>query len=683
MSDNDAMSNLKIIDLSKHEKVNDNILILTTWNTGETIWEKLEDLRTHDLPRLIRYAEDNDLADSPGWSWVSRSKRALARQSRTLRRLLSLPKSQTTCRRINNKPRRKKYNVEIPRNPNDAILLDNVNKNKLWKNAITKELNTLTKYGVFKKSKLPKKPKGYKWIPLHFVFDVKHDGTRKARLVAGGNVISTPDCSLYASVVKTENVRALLTVAAHLNLEVMTGDVSGAYLNAKAEEKVCSNALDNNGVRTHEFVIIEGNLYGLRSAASAWWTHFAGTLRSLGFRNAYADSNVWFKARLLQDGTIEGYDYIVVHVDDFMIMAKNAEQYMSKLKAIYNIRHITPVNDSSSLYLGMDIRRMPHGKKGFLLGASTYLQQALSTAKDIFDPNGNFDFRMRNTVLRKDLNMDSGELLDEEYHTKYMRLVGILNWISELGRLDITFATRLLSRQSAAPRTTHWEALKHVFGYLKKHTSYSLPVDSQPIIAEPGVPIEVKNYDKELEMFQSLYPHAAEEVDPNAPFGIYTGIDLKVYVDATWASEIDRRSVTGYIVYFGSTPITWYSGVQSQIEGSTYASEFCALRKVIEVLRGIRYALRSLGIVIQDPTIIYCDNRSVCSNAELANSFLKKRHVGIAYHMCREAVAAKIARVKHITSSCNRADILTKILGSHLLYKHCERIFPKVNRKVT
>jgi len=44
MSDNDAMSNLKIIDLSKHEKVNDNILILTTWNTGETIWEKLEDM---------------------------------------------------------------------------------------------------------------------------------------------------------------------------------------------------------------------------------------------------------------------------------------------------------------------------------------------------------------------------------------------------------------------------------------------------------------------------------------------------------------------------------------------------------------------------------------------------------------------------------------------------------------
>ena len=114
-----------------------------------------------------------------------------------------------------------------------------------------------------------------------------------------------------------------------------------------------------------------------------------------------------------------------------------------------------------------------------------------------------------------------------------------------------------------------------------------------------------------------------------------------------------------------------------------YASEFCPLRKVIEVLRGIRYALRSLGIIVQDPTVIYCDNRSVCSNAEIANSFLKKRHVGIAYHMCREAVAAKVARIKRITSKSNRADILAKILGSVLLYQHCERIFPKINRNVT
>ena len=130
-------------------------------------------------------------------------------------------------------------------------------------------------------------------------------------------------------------------------------------------------------------------------------------------------------------------------------------------------------------------------------------------------------------------------------------------------------------------------------------------------------------------------------------------IEITIYVDATWASEHNRRSITGFIVYFGSSPITWYSGKQSQVEGSTYASEFCALRKAIEALRGVRYTLRAFGINVNKPNIIYCDNRSVCSNVELANSFLKKRHIGIAYHLCREAVAAGIARISHIKTTHN------------------------------
>jgi len=132
MTDKNTVSDLQITDLLKHEKVNNNILVLTTWNTGDTVWESLDDLRTHDLPRLIRYAEDNNLTDSDGWSWVKRSKRALARQSRTLRRLLSPPASWYKCRRVHSQPRRIKYNIEVPRNPKDAVTLDNINKNKLW-----------------------------------------------------------------------------------------------------------------------------------------------------------------------------------------------------------------------------------------------------------------------------------------------------------------------------------------------------------------------------------------------------------------------------------------------------------------------------------------------------------------------------------------------------------------------
>jgi len=103
----------------------------------------------------------------------------------------------------------------------------------------------------------------------------------------------------------------------------------------------------------------------------------------------------------------------------------------------------------------------------------------------------------------------------------------------------------------------------------------------------------------------------------------------------------------------------------------------CALLKAIEVLRGVRYTLRSFGIKVNKPNNIYCENRSVCSNVELANSFLKKHHVCIAYHLCREAVAAGIARISHVQTTHNRADILTNILGPSLQYAYCDHIFPR------
>jgi len=187
-----------------------------------------------------------------------------------------------SIRRITNHktPRQIKYDVEVPRGTKDALRLDCANKNGLWKSAIQKELNTLESYSTFKRVRQGKVPKGYKYIPLHFVFDVKSDGTRKARLVAGGDVISSPACPLYSSVVKTDSVRIIMTIAAKQGLQVITGDVGGAYLNAKCAEKVWTYTLDENGLpdRNNNYVtIIIQNLYGLKSGASSWWLHFATT----------------------------------------------------------------------------------------------------------------------------------------------------------------------------------------------------------------------------------------------------------------------------------------------------------------------------------------------------------------------------------------------------------------------
>ena len=42
---------------------------------------------------------------------------------------------------------------------------------------------------------------GFKKITINLIFDVKHDGRHKARLVAGGHLTDTPIDSVYAGVV--------------------------------------------------------------------------------------------------------------------------------------------------------------------------------------------------------------------------------------------------------------------------------------------------------------------------------------------------------------------------------------------------------------------------------------------------------------------------------------------------
>ena len=60
-------------------------------------------------------------------------------------------------------------------------------------------------------------------------------------------------------------------------------------------------------------------------------------------------------------------------------------------------------------------------------------------------------------------------------------MVGVLRWAVELGRIDVHFHVSIMSRYLAAPREGHLEQVLHIFAYLKKHPSYKLVMDSQPV----------------------------------------------------------------------------------------------------------------------------------------------------------------------------------------------------------
>ena len=74
------------------------------------------------------------------------------------------------------------------------------------------------------------------------------------------------------------------------------------------------------------------------------------------------------------------------------------------------------------------------------------------------------------------------------------------------------------------------------------------------------------------------------------------------------------------------------------------------------MVEGLRYKLRMLGVPIDGPCRLFCDNDSVVKNVTQAESPLRKKHCSISYHKAREAIAASEA------GSTNLSDLLTKLL---------------------
>ena len=107
-------------------------------------------------------------------------------------------------------------------------------------------------------------PPRYKVIQVHLIYDVKHDGRHKARLVADGHLTDVPDNSVYSSVVPLRGLRVLLFLAELNKLVVWGTNIGNAYLEAPTSENVCIRAGPGFGALTGHLLSIYKALYGLR-----------------------------------------------------------------------------------------------------------------------------------------------------------------------------------------------------------------------------------------------------------------------------------------------------------------------------------------------------------------------------------------------------------------------------------
>lgn len=217
----------------------------------------------------------------------------------------------------------------------------------------------------------------------------------------------------------------------------------------------------------------------------------------------------------------------------------------------------------------------------------------------------------------------------------------------EIGRIAIAVEVSMMASYTSIPRIGHLEAILHMFAYLSQHNRAKLVFDDSYMEHE----MEPK------QDWTGFYPDVKENMPPKAPEPRGRTVEMTAFVDADHAGDMMTwRSQTGVLIYLNRSPIVWYTKKQNSVETSAFDSKFMALKTAVELIKGLRYKLRMLGIPIQGHTHVKVENMSVVTKMTAPESTLKKKSNAIAYHFVGESVAADIIRITFENSELNFAD---------------------------
>ncbi|GJW44743.1 retrovirus-related pol polyprotein from transposon TNT 1-94 [Tanacetum coccineum] len=217
------------------------------------------------------------------------------------------------------------------------------------------------------------------------------------------------------------------------------------------------------------------------------------------------------------------------------------------------------------------------------------------------------------TKLTRD---EEGESVD---NTKYRGMIGSLLYLTA-SRPDIMFSVCLCARFQEDPKTSHLEAVKRIFRYIKGTTHLGL-----------------------------WYPKGS-------------GIETIVYADSDHAGDyVDRKSTSGVCTFMGCCLTSWFSKKQTALAISTTEAEYVSAGKACQQALWMKQALIDYGVRLDDIPIM-CDNKGAIELSKNPVQHSRTKHIEIRHHFLRDNVQKGNISIEKVTSEDNIADILTKPL---------------------
>lgn len=220
---------------------------------------------------------------------------------------------------------------------------------------------------------------------------------------------------------------------------------------------------------------------------------------------------------------------------------------------------------------------------------------------------------------------ESGQLVNA---TDYKSMVGGLRYLVHT-RPDIAYSVGIVSRFMEKPTKKHLDAVKRNLRYTKGTMQYGL-----------------------------VY---SKDSDNNVLTG-FSDSDLGGHMD-------DRKSTGGMIFYLNESAITWVSQKQKCVALSSCEAEFMAATAAACQGIWLRNILSRITSETVGPVTLYIDNRSAIDLAKNPMFHGRSKHIDIRFHFIRECVERGEVVLKHVCSSEQRADVLTKGMATNRFEK--------------
>ena len=468
-----------------------------------------------------------------------------------------------------------------------------------------------------------------------WIFDVKHDGRHKARLVALGNQLKEQagDPERSSPTAGQIEFRTVVAICTEMEWKLFSYDVTAAYLYGKVPTDVKIFMRLPPGYKTKlpsraGFVIalrLVKGLYGLTFAGRLWHDDFAAFLLhdDQGYSRDISAPCIFY---ILEP--VGHRQLLVLFVDDFTLGLEDETDRIEFERKVLLKYKITG-GELVSRFVGIEVARtLAHTT----LTQTAYILSKVEEFEQYLTGSNPLTPAIESVQLSKLMCPVPGSAEATHMATlPYRALVGSVLFAAISTRPDINKAVLDLTRFLNNPGRQHWKAALHVLLYLRGTSALGIRFTAS----------------------------GRRDI---------SRLQLMAQVDASFApdwQENEARSITGYFLRLAHGSIYWESHRQPTPAQSTGESEYAALAACCATIIWVVHFLVAIGFP-QGTVSVYEDSTTAISMATRPLLSRKTKHITVKVEWLRAMVALGVIMLIECPTASQIADGLTKIQGKTL-----------------